>query len=421
MKQPGHIHLIKQYKGVFQNFVNLGFIQFSNIAIQLLLFPLILRIIGIEAFGLVSVINAYSLLAGVFINYGTNQSGIKDIAIARDNPTKLSTIFFDILQTRFFLFLIIVAFIVAGYIIEVPYIHYVIFATPLIFAEAINPIFFFTGIEKLTVYNSANFLAKLCSALLIILFIHQETGAWWVNFFLGIANTFFYGLILVYAIYSNQLKWRSISVSSIKQLLQKNSFLLATNITSHIQQSTFLFLLPIFSSPLILGAYSVCDKIIASVRMLIIAFTFAIYPKAAISYEQNKDEWSRFKTQINRFLAIGFILGGLLIWFGSNFIVELLTGSENELAAGYLKTVAIVPFFMALNTLNVVELLINNQYQVLLYCSLSLLLFAACFASLFLTYNQPAYFGFYALLIEISSICITLFFLSKKMRGLLWQ
>jgi hypothetical protein len=64
-------------------FFNLGFIQISNIAVQLLLFPIILRSIGIESFGLVTVINAYSLLAGVFINYGTNQSGIKDIALVK--------------------------------------------------------------------------------------------------------------------------------------------------------------------------------------------------------------------------------------------------------------------------------------------------------------------------------------------------
>ena len=97
----GYIHSIRSKSGIFLNFNNLGFIQISNIAVQLLLFPIILRTIGIESFGLVTVINAYSLLAGVFINYGTNQSGIKDIALVKDNNTLLSQLFFTIYHTRF--------------------------------------------------------------------------------------------------------------------------------------------------------------------------------------------------------------------------------------------------------------------------------------------------------------------------------
>ena len=263
MKKVGYIHSIRSKSGIFLNFFNLGFIQISNIAVQLLLFPLILRIIGIESFGLVTVINAYSLLAGVLINYGTNQTGIKDIALVKDNNSLLSQLFFTIFYTRFLLFLFSVLIILGLYWANVPYIKYVLFALPIILAETINPFFFFTGIEKLTLYNTANLLAKISSAVMIVLFITPTTGAWWVNFYLGLANVIFFGIIFFYAIHQYKLKWQPIESKGIKNILRENKFLFSNNITVHLQQSFFLFVLQGFSTPLILGAYSLGDKIIA--------------------------------------------------------------------------------------------------------------------------------------------------------------
>lgn len=413
MKKAGYIHLIKRKSGIFLNFFNLGFIQISNIAVQLLLFPIILRIIGIESFGLVTVINAYSLMIGVLVNYGTNQSGIKDIALVKTDITQLSKLFFTIYQTRILLFLLSILVILILYAIDLPNIKYVLFAIPIILAETINPIFFFTGIEKLTLYNTANLLAKISSACMIIFLFNPAAGAWWVNFYLGMGNLILYAIVLLYAIRKYQLEWQPIAKDGMKKILKENSFLISNNITVHLQQSFFLFVLQGFSTPLILGAYSILDKIMASVRMMIVAFTYAIYPNVAIQYEANRNSWIQYKKQVNQWLAVFFLLFAVGLFFGSELIVQLLTGTNNELAETYIKTAALVPFFMALNTLNMVELLIKNQYKGLFYCSGFLLLVTIIVGSLFIKNMQPIQFGLYTLLIEIAALAITSFYIKK--------
>lgn len=413
MKKVGYIHSIRSKSGIFLNFFNLGFIQISNIAVQLLLFPLILRIIGIESFGLVTVINAYSLLAGVLINYGTNQTGIKDIALVKDNNSLLSQLFFTIFYTRFLLFLFSVLIILGLYWANVPYIKYVLFALPIILAETINPFFFFTGIEKLTLYNTANLLAKISSAVMIVLFITPTTGAWWVNFYLGLANVIFFGIIFFYAIHQYKLKWQPIESKGIKNILRENKFLFSNNITVHLQQSFFLFVLQGFSTPLILGAYSLGDKIIASVRMLIVAFTYAIYPNVAIQYEADKTNWISYKKKMNQWLGIFFILFAIGLFLGAELIVQLLTGTNNELSSTYVKTVALVPLLMALNTLNMVEFLIKNQSKLLFYGSSGLLAISLIAGSIFIQFFEPTQFGFYALFIEIAAIVIARFYIKR--------
>lgn len=409
----GYIHSIRSKSGIFLNFFNLGFIQISNIAVQLLLFPLILRIIGIEAFGLVTVINAYSFLAGVLINFGTNQSGIKDIALAKDNNSHLSHLFFTIFHARFLLFLISVIIILALYWANISHIKYLLFALPIILAETINPIFFFTGIEKLTLYNTANLLAKISSAAMIIFLFKQDSGAWWINFYLGMGNFLFFGAIFLYAIYKYQLKWQPITVTGVKNILKENRYLFSNNITVHLQQSFFLFVLQGFSTPLILGAYSLGDKIISSVRMMIVAFTFAIYPNVAIQYKADKTNWKQYKKKMNQWLGIIFILFAVGLFLGVDLIVQLLTGTDNELSSTYIKTISLVPLFMALNTLNMVEFLIKNHYKLLFYGSICLLIISVLIGSIFIQFIEPTQFGFYALFIEISAIAIARYYIKK--------
>ncbi len=409
----GYIHSIRSKSGIFLNFFNLGFIQISNIAVQLLLFPLILRIIGIEAFGLVTVINAYSFLAGVLINFGTNQSGIKDIALAKENNSHLSHLFFTIFHARFLLFLSSVIIILALYWANVPHIKYILFALPIILAETINPIFFFTGIEKLTLYNTANLLAKISSAAMIIFLFKQDLGAWWINFYLGMGNCLFFGAIFLYAIYKYQLKWQPITLTGVKNILRENRYLFSNNITVHLQQSFFLFVLQGFSTPLILGAYSLGDKIISSVRMMIVAFTFAIYPNVAIQYKADKTNWKQYKKKMNQWLGIVFVLFAVGLFLGADLIVQLLTGTNNELSSTYIKTISLVPLFMALNTLNMVEFLIKNHYKLLFFGSIGLLIISFLIGSIFIQFIEPTQFGFYALFIEISAIAIARYYIKK--------
>ena len=117
---------------------------------------------------------------------------------------------------------------------------------------------------------------------------------------------------------------------------------------------------------------------------------------------------------MNRWLGISFILFAMGLFFGADLIVQLLTGTQNQLSSTYIKTVSLVPLFMALNTLNMIEFLIKNQYKKLFYCSVGLLVFSLLAGSFFILFIEPTQFGFYTLFIEISAIVIVLFVAKKK-------
>jgi len=408
------IQFTQNNTSLFSNFANLGFIQVSNVLLQIILFPIIIRKVGLESFGNIVVSNTIAGFICLFINYSTNLSGIKEIAINKKDKKGLEYIFFNIYYTRFALFLIASLIPITFYIFKYNQLQYLLFATPIILAEVINPLFYFNGIEKLTLYNTANLLAKISSAIFILFFISPDTPTWYVNFYLGLGNLIFYSLLLFFAIRKNNLQPPTINYAAIRQLIKDNFYLVCNNLAVHLQQSFFLIMLPFVTTPLIVSAYSLADKVVSSFRILLVAFSSALYPQSAILYETKRNHWPLFKKKTNTFLFLSFTMVAILIYFFNKRIVHLLIGQNDEISAHYILSIAWVPFLAAMNSMNIIELLIKNQYRFIFYNSLCLLTFVVITASLFIYANQINYFGYYFLLVEGAAIPISLYFIRRK-------
>lgn len=402
------------FKQLSANFANLGVIQISNALIQLLLIPIIVKKIGISEFGMVTVANAFASLCGLFVNYGTSISGIQDTAKYKNNSNELSMIFYSIFSTRLIIFIIsLLSIPLLFWIAQIQKI-YIVFAIPLVVAEMVNPLFFFNGLQKLFIYNITNLISKICSALLIIFLVGNIQPAWWVNFYLGITSMAAYLFLVIYAIKKWNLPKFRFLTKRIATLLKKNIYLVGNNVSVQLQQSFFLFVISALHLPLLLGAYAICDKIIWAFKMMIIAFSSAIFPHSVKLYENNKYDWSKFKLTCNKYLLIIFVPIAIGLWFFAPLIVQALVNHPNPITVHYIKTTCLVPLVVAVNSLNVIDLLLKNQYKSIFIISVTLLILSITLSYIFIKTISTIYFGFYLLLIEFCSIPIYLYFINRK-------
>jgi len=395
--------------GAVINFFHLGTIQISNALLQILLFPVIIHVVGLSSFGHVMVANSYAGLAGIFLNYGTNQSGIKDIALVKDNPELLSEKFYSVFYIRILLFLVSLLALPFLYFFSASNFSYFVFANALIFSEVVNPIFFFIGIEKLLVYNIANLLSKVASILLIIFLVKGSADSYQVNFYLGLSSIATFSFLFFYAVKRYKILFHLPRAASLWHFLKENFFLVGNNISVHLQQSIFLFALSSTGNALVLGAYAFCDKIIWAFRLLLISFSSAIYPRSTILYHEEYDKWKSFKKNINLAFCVVFICSAIVFWVVPSLIVTLFTGEKSSLGVTYVRTIAFVPLLIALNSLNLLELLIRNVYASIFRISLVILVLSVLVSFLFLQLNNPLYFAYYPLVIE--SACLALYLL----------
>ncbi len=407
------IESIKRNLATIFSFIHLGFIQGFNVLIQLLLIPIITRIVGLSAFGFIMVAASYAALASIVINYGSNQSGVKDVTIQLNNRIGLSKTFYTIYLVRLSFFILSFIGLLLWGVLFSANIAYLLLANAIILSETINPLFFFIATQKLFLYNIVNLVSKIISVALIMLLIHTASDSAWVNFFLGMTGVIGNLGLCIFLIRKYKLTYTKIEWGAIMQYLKQNFFLTGNYVSIQLQQSFFLFALSKSHNPLVVGAYSLTDKIVSSFRLIIVAFYNAVYPKAVLKFQSNPQSWKIFKKKLNILLFISFSSIAAILYFFSDHLVIFITGTSDALASLYIKSVCVVPLIAALNALNVLDLIVINRYADIFFIGLILLAISVIASQVFLMRHKSEWFGYYFLIVEVFSIPLYLYFIKR--------
>lgn len=406
---------LEKIKGqkVIANFLNLSIIQVSNVLLLTILYPIITLKIGIEEFGIFIFANTFSNFAAAFINYGTNQSGIRDIAENIKNKPKQSKVLNEILAIRFLIFVAYLIILLILYFTGLKYFDYILWALPLVIAEVLNPLFFFTGIEKLKAYNQANLVSKILSLALIILLIKSKQDTVLVNLILGSSSCLIF-IYLLFTIFKENFTFQMPAISEVKKIAVDNFHLTINNASVQLQQSIMIFVLARLHAPLVLGAYSLCDKVIWSVRMLIISISMAIYPKSVQVFAEGQSAWLAYKSRFRQLITISFMCMSIGLFIFSDFVIYILSGTHNVMASNFLKMMAFVPTIAALNSLNIIELLIKKENTTLSKTAIFLAIFSFATAWILTSYSTTKWFGIYTFSVEITALLIYEYLIKKS-------
>lgn len=397
------------------SFIHLSIIQGTNVLLQLFLIPIILRKVGLSEFGLIMLASSYAALISILVNFGSNQTGVKDIALYKDTPRELSTTFYSIYYSRLlFLIVSLVILYLISYIFlpEKTHWHFV-FAGLIIVSELFNPFFFFVGLQKLLLYNLINLFSKLLSLILILFFIKSPSDSLYVNLIIGGSQTLGFLGLFVYLIRKYELYNFRLPIQLIGQYIRKNMYLTGNNLSVQLQQSVFLLSLSALGNASLLGAYSLCDKLVWSARMVIISFFNAIFPKSVVLNKENPEKWKQLKRKLNWGIAALFSIVAVILYFFPDIIVQIIVGHEDALSARFIQSISIVPLIIGLNVLNVADLLLYNQYRAIFTISIILLVISFLLTGLFMYLGKVELYGFYPLFAEIGSIPLYLYFIKR--------
>lgn len=376
--------------------------------LQLVLIPLVISRVGIEANGYVLTALSLAGFIGIIINYASNQTGPKDVKLSlidiRETPSSMADIFF--IRLMFFIFFVLVALIL--YNINFSFAIFLIGIIPLLFAEVLNPYVFFLGTEKLQYYNVANLLSRALSLLMVYQALENVGDAAFVNAYVGSAQVLGFMVLWIQLVRDKKNNIGFVTLSGIKVVLKNNLPLTVSNMIVHLQQSIFLFGLGLTANPLVLGAYAIADKLIWGVRMILIAFSNAIYPTAIETHYKSYQDWIKFRKQINQVLAILLISGGFIIFFMAPYLANWLTKSSDKvLVITFIRWISPVPLVIGLNALNVMELLMKNDFALQLKLSIHVFLFSVVLTLVFLFVIPSSLSILYLLFLE--SICLIIY------------
>ena len=357
------------FKGIFiKNFFNLIINQGINIFIALLATRVLFSTLGEAQFGLVNLALSVVLLSSIAVSYGYHLNGPKRIALFRDQSGKKQSLINEIILTRIIIAtgMAIILFCLTYFFgFFKSYAALLYYSLILLFSQALFPMFYFQGNDKIAWASLVNAFAKGAYLLLIILFIKTPDDATYVNFLFGLSALVVYIVFWVIIYKKEKIKWVWVSIYNIKNRFIENFQFFISSIAGHVSIHGGLIILANFVNNTVLGEFALAQKIALLMRMVPIFFTQAILQKASILFKSDKIE---FNSYVNRIFIIGLTITfamGLIVIIFSKWIIFLLAGSHVIYSDTILKILAFIPFFSMLNFNNMIKILVDEKKHLL--------------------------------------------------------
>jgi PST family polysaccharide transporter len=330
-------------KNLRNNFISLLTLRLGNYIIPLLTLPFLIKVLGVEKFGLVAFAEMIIMYFKSIVDYGFDLTGTRSITESRGDKKgidKLVNTIFGvkiILLVFCFLFLLLLIFIF-------PKLNNIslllIFSYGIVLGNTLLPVWFFQGIEKMKYITIINFISKLVYIVLLFLLIKNESDYVYVPLLNG-AGLVVGGLVSIFIM--KRTFNVTFNIPKIKDILNRfkedfNVFI--TTLAPNLYNNSMGVLLGVFTNNIQVGYYSAAIKLIEVGNSFIHIISTVIFPYL------NRNESHRQKI-INGTLISGFIIS-LLFFLFSEYIIILLFGNNMKESIIVLQLVSLSPFFISM-------------------------------------------------------------------------
>lgn len=339
---------------VFRNFIYLFVNQFFNLIIPLLVFPFLVKTLGLELFGLYSITYAGVLFCFMFCDYGFNFSGSKYIAINRFDLPKRDEAFSTIITLKILISVLISIFWTFFVLYDPRFENNTFFGLlfiGMIFGNAINLQWFFQGIEQLGWYSSINSTIKLISNISILFFIKSAKDIYIIPLIYSIAFLLTGIVTLFVAMYSVKVKFHFLSLKSFRLFLKQGlDYFLTISTTSLVFNGTIIILSFFEKSILIIGAFSALDRIIKILVSVYVPYSTAIYPRNMANFQIGNQQGKQSVLKYGSIALAFSVVCIVLICLLSKTILSFLNPNL-VIYSAWLQLFSVWLFFIILNNL----------------------------------------------------------------------
>lgn len=352
----------------FQNFVFLFIIQISNVLISLISMPLLIQSLGVDQFGLVNLSLSAVYLANVWVTFGFNLSGPREIAINQESSHAMSEVASRVFFSK--LLFAILACVILGILIMAfdffsGYRIILLFSLLLLFSEATQSTWFFQGLERMRWVSLANLFSKGLYLAALILFIRAPEDAKWVNFLLGFTAFGLNLLLIGYIHFKLQIRLVFPEWKAMLRSWKDNFPLFLSGVASYLSVSGGLIILSFFASATVLGMFSMAEKITMVLRMVPTLITQAVYPNASKLSSTDPLQFYAFLRKIYVGAIFLSLITTVVVFLFSPQIIWFLSKKDLEESINYLRMLSFVPFLASLNIANMIMILVGNLNKLL--------------------------------------------------------
>lgn len=333
-----------------KNTAALFVVQISTNIAPLLVLPYLARILSTEHFGLIAFAMSFNWYFMTLVEYGFNLTATRRIAIHRDDPERVSRIFFSVMLAKGMLTVLGFCLMLAAVLgtdklrPDLPLFCLTYLA---VVGDLLFPLWLFQGLQKMENLVWRDLCAKLVALGMIFAFVHTDSDYLLAAGFQTGATVFASIVGLITVPFATSVKWVRPSFQEAIEALKEGWPVFLSMAASSISYSTNVFLLNMKSGPADVAYYSAAYRLIVAVRMLVSPVVTAIYPHISHMAFNSRENAVAFLKRYTLVLAAPFLLLGFFLIAAAPLIIRFY-GAKYTPSAVLLQILALTPFFLAL-------------------------------------------------------------------------
>ena len=271
-------------KRVFKNIFSLFFLRGSLHILHFITYPFLMRMLGVERFGLVVFGQSVIMFFALLTDFGFNLSAVKYVSIVREDKKKVEEIFNSVFFIKVFLgvisflILLFLVFFVDRFKVER---LFFLLMYGYIVGYILFPIWFFQGVEDMKYITFFNLLGRVFYTITLFVFIRKPEDYIIVPALLSISMIIsgFFSFFLAVKKYRLTLFFPGFS--GVFSLAKKSFHFFLSNLFVSLYNYSNVIFIGLVLGNAAAGYYSMAEKIFQAITTLYAPINDALYPYMA--------------------------------------------------------------------------------------------------------------------------------------------
>ena len=353
---------MKNRTSVLKNIGYLYGMQGINQLVPVITVPYLLRTIGLEKFGLLCFAYAYTRFFAIITNFGFHLTGTQIISRWREDKNKLSEAFFAIIAIKFVLLLCcLLVFILTLYAIPLFEHHRDIYLISFIavVGNLLHPDWYFMGIEAMKRLSTMHIIARLFCLAGLISCVSSDTDFRTAVFFQSSVELVCGVLSLGVVKFSKNVSFCLPPWATIKATIVDSWHVFTSQVYVTLFGGAHTFVLGLFASSEIVGAFATGEKVVRAVTGLIHPISSAVYPRVCKMLNESLESSLFFLRKILFSGGTLFFILSCTLFIGAHGVAHLISEQPAPEVSFAIKMMSFIPLTIFIDNIYGTQILLS--------------------------------------------------------------
>lgn len=358
-------HILKrgENRQVLSNIFSLSGLQLANSILPLFTVPYIVRVIGPSDYGTIAFAQAFAAYFVLVITYGFDFTASREIAQNRSDMDRVRKIFWTVIWSRAFLFVLstIVFAATAVFVVQVRQnLDVMIISYLIVIGTVTFPTWFFQGIEKLGLTAIFNFIVKIIFTAGVFVFLRRREQFIVVPLLLSLGQLVAGVAALIYAKQRFVGKLGVPSFREIRNQLKEGFTVFISTVFINFYTISNTVILAFFAAHESVGFFAGGSKIVSAVRALtVVPLAQAMFPHVGKIMKEDRERGVLALKKLTFAIVVVMLPASLVLLIFAAPIVHIILGSQFDPAVNVVRLIAFFPLIIGLSNVFGVQGLLN--------------------------------------------------------------